>query len=175
MEQAKPSRIATIKHHAVREFRTFLIFFFYLWALFGLFVLNEAVITRMHGGTIAFQGFAVINAFVLAKVMMVIEKLELARWLRDRPRIVVILYEAAVCAVLFIVFHIAEHMIVDYFHGEAAAGALAPAGGYLGLLIVAVILFVCLLPFFGFKNLALVIGMDRMREILFQRPTPPAP
>jgi len=174
MEQGNTSRIATLKHHAVREFKTFLIFFLYLWALFGLFVLNEAVITRMHGGTIAFQGFALVNAFVMAKVLILIEKLELARWLSNRPRIVVIIYEAVVCAVLFIVFHILEHMIIGYFRGEAEGAAPLAAGGFVGLLIIAVILFVCLLPFFAFKNVALAIGMDRMREILLRRPTPPA-
>ena len=38
-------------------------------------------------------------------------------------------------------------------------------------MIVALIIFVSLLPFFAFKNVTRAIGTQRMKEILFQRPT----
>lgn len=166
------STAPTITQRAIREFRSFLVLFLYLWVLFGLFVLNEAIIARQHGIEVTLQGIALLNAFVLAKVMLVIEKLELARWLRGMPSIVTILYEAAVCAVLFLCFHFVERLVVETLKGSSAsAGDVSVGGGgLLGVLIVGVILFVSLLPFFAFKNVTIAIGDERMRQILFGRP-----
>ena len=51
--------------------------FLYLWVLFGLFVLNGTIILHQHGISFSSQGFAVISALVLAKVMLVAEDLKL--------------------------------------------------------------------------------------------------
>ena len=161
-----------IKERAVEEFRRFLILFLYLWVLFGLFVLNEAVIYRQRGFNFAFQGFAILNALVLAKVMLVIEDVELARWLKGRPVAWTILFEATVCTVLFLCFHVLERLVVGGFY-DAGIEASLPSiggGGFLGLMIVSLIIFISLLPFFAFKNVVRAIGTDRMKEILFQYP-----
>ena len=162
----------TIKQRALHELRSFLILFLYLWVFLGLFVLNETIATREHGGTMVVQGFALVNALVLAKVMLVIEDLELARWLRNRPAIIVILYEAALCTTLFLVFHVIERLVVDHFRGQTVtlSDLAIGGGGVSGVLIVAVIMFVSLLPFFAFKNVSRAIGADRMRRILFHKP-----
>lgn len=167
-------KMDAIRRRAVHEARSFLTLFIYLLVLFSLFVLNEAVVTRQHGGSIALQGFALVNAFILAKVMLVIESLELARWLKGRPAILVILYEAALCTILFLCFHVLERVVVSHLRGvsETSGDLAVGGGGFFGVVIVALILFVSLLPFFAFKNVAAAIGMDRMRQILFRRATP---
>lgn len=43
-------------------------------------------------------------------------------------------------------------------------------GGWLGLLVVALILFVSLLPFFAFENVTRAIGATRMKKIQFRSP-----
>lgn len=164
----------TLKDRAIEEVRSFLILFVYLWVFFGLFVLNQAVIEREHGGTVVIQGFALLNALVLAKVMLVIEKLELARWVRGLPGAVVILYEAVICTFFFLAFHFIERTVVDMLKGHASATEPGlGGGGVLGIVIIAIILFVSMLPFFAFKNVARAIGSDRMWQILFQRPGAP--
>jgi len=167
-------RKRTLKELALEEVRSFLILFVYLWILFGLFVLNQAVIEREHGGTIVIQGFALLNALVLAKVMLVIEKLELARWLRGLPGAIVILYEALICTLFFLAFHFIERGVMNMLTGHATATEPGlGGGGLLGVVIVSIILFVSMLPFFAFKNVARAIGPDRMWQILFHRPGTP--
>ena len=39
----------SLKAKAADEFRRFLVLFFYLWILFGVFVLNQGVVLREHG------------------------------------------------------------------------------------------------------------------------------
>jgi hypothetical protein len=57
-----------------------------------LFVVQENIILRQRGisfSAISFsaQGFALFNALVLAKVMLVAEDLDLGRWMKRRPLI----------------------------------------------------------------------------------------
>lgn len=166
------TKATTIKERAIEEFRHFVVLFLYLWLLFGLFALDETVVARQHSLSFLPHGFALINALVLAKVMLVTEGLDLARWLRARPAAWTILYESALCSVLFICFHIIEEMAIGLFRGTGiAAGVPSIGGGGLpGLLVVALILFVSLLPFFAFKNVTRAIGARRMKEILFHSP-----
>jgi len=162
-------RARGLKQRAVEEVRRFFVLFLYLWVLFGLFVLNESIILRQHGIDFEAQGFAVFNALVLAKVMLVAEDLNLGRWLDRRPLIYPILHDALLFTVLFIAFHVAEKVAIGLAHGQSARSSV-PAiggGGLAGLLCVAVILFVALIPFFAFRNFSRALGADRLNALLF--------
>ncbi len=167
-----------LRQRAVEEFHHFLVLFLYLWALFGLFVLNEELLARSHGSAVVLQGFALLNAAVLAKVMLIAEHFDLTRGLRRRPRIFAVLFDAALCTALFMVFHVIERVAAGMFRGESLSASM-PAfggGGLAGVLIVSGIVFVSLLPFFTFKHVARAIGPERMKAILLARPDqPPSP
>jgi hypothetical protein len=158
-----------LKAKAAEEARKFVVLFLYLWVLFGVFVLNQGIVLREQGIGFTAQGFAIINALVLAKVMLLFEAFDPGRWLRRRPLIYPILYEALLLTLLFIVVHILEKVIEGLFHGKSIAESLPSigGGGLAGLLSAAVIMFVALVPFFGFRNLSLVLGPDKLRSLLF--------
>ena len=163
----------SLKAKAADEFRKFLVLFFYLWILFGVFVLNEGVALREHGFNFAMQGFAFINALVFAKVMMLFEVFDPGRWLRKRPLIYPILYETLLLTVLFLVAHVLEKTIDGLVHGKTVADSM-PAiggGGLTGLLSVTVILFIALIPFFGLRNLSLAMGEGRLWAVIFEPPS----
>jgi hypothetical protein len=168
-EAQTQGRAQRLRERAVEEMRRFAVLFLYLWVLFGLFVLNERIILQQHGIGFAAQGFAVFNALVLAKVMLVAENLNLGRWLERRPLIYPILHDASLFTALFIVFHVAEEMTIGLIHGATVRSSV-PAiggGGAAGLLCVAVISFVALIPFFAFRNFSRALGPDRMNALLF--------
>ena len=159
---------------ALHEMTRFVVLFLYLWILFGVFVLHENIVLREHGISYSAQGFALINALILAKVMLVAEDLNLSRWLDRRPLIYPILHESLLFTALFILFHVLEKVVVGIVHGETLAQSV-PAiggGGLAGLTCVAVIFFFALIPFFGFRNLSRAIGPDRMKAILFGPQSP---
>jgi hypothetical protein len=167
-----PSLPDRLKHEAQRG----LILFLYLWALLGLFVLNEDVVNRESGHTIALQGFAFLNALVFAKVMLVTEHMNVSGWLSSRARVFTIVFEAAFCTSLFLIVHSLERIMIGYLRGESLSARMPSigGGGFWGVSVVALILFVSLLPFFTFKTVAGTIGGDRSRAILFRRPEPTA-
>jgi hypothetical protein len=158
---------------AADEFRRFLVLFFYLWILFGVFVLNQGVVLREHGFNFTLQGFAFINALVFAKVMMLFEIFDPGRWLRKRPLIYPILYETLLLTVLFLVAHVLEKTLEGVLRGKTMAESLPliGGGGLLGLLSATAILFVALIPFFGLRNLSLAMGEGRLWAVIFEQPT----
>jgi hypothetical protein len=159
----------SLKERMKDEFVRFIVLFFYLWVLFGVFVIIQDIILRQEGRPLGSQGFAFINALVLAKVMLVFEDLDLGRWLERRPLIYPILFETSVLTVLFLCFHVVEKTIEGLFRGETIAASLPKigGGGLVGLTSVAVILFVALIPFFAFRNLKRALGANRMNELVF--------
>ena len=110
-----------------------------------------------------------INALVLAKVMLVFEVFDPGRWLRRRPLIYPILFDAFLLTILFLIVHIIEKVIEGLIHGRTVVESLPSIGGgsLVGLLSVTVILFIALIPFFAFRNLGLVLGQDRLISLIF--------
>src|ERR1700685_1647236 len=143
---ASPHVARSLKDKAADEFRRFLILFFYLWILFGVFVLNQGIVLREHGFNFAMQGFAFINALVFAKVMM-FEIFDPGRWLRRRPLIYPILYETLLLTVLFLIAHVLEKAIEGLFRGETLRDSMPvlTGAGLPGFVSLAVILFVAVI------------------------------
>ena len=163
------SRGHQLKERAIDEVRRFAALFVYLWILFGLFVLNERIVLRQQGIGFSSQGFAIINALVLAKVMLIAEDLNLGHWLDKRPLIYPILHDSLLFTVLFIVFHVLEKVVIGLFEGGSLANSI-PAiggGGMAGLMCVAAILFVTLIPYFGFSIVSRAMGPGRLKTMLF--------
>ncbi len=162
----------SLREKAAEEFKRFLILFLYLYVILGLFVLNEHVILGERGVNFSIaQGFAVINALIMAKIMMIADMMDIGRVMDRRPLIQRILFDSALFSVLFILFHIAEEVVVGHFKGKSIAESLPSigGGGFLGPLCVGAILFFTLMPFFGFRAISRALGPGQMRELLFGR------
>lgn len=167
---SRGSRWDRVKEVAFDEARRFAIMFLYLWFMFGLFSLHERIVLRERGLSFSEQGWAIVNAFVLAKVMLVLEKLRPGRQRQDRPLIYPILQEALLFAFVFICFHVVEGVVVGLIEGKTfdASIPVVGGGGIAGVLCVAVIMFVALIPFFAFRELSRALGPERLNAILFR-------
>jgi len=76
-EGSRNEHKATLKERATHELKEFLGMFIYLWVLFALFVIRESIILAQQHLNYQAQGFAILNAFILAKVMLIAEDLHL--------------------------------------------------------------------------------------------------
>ena len=159
----------TMKEKLVHELTRFSAMFLYLWLQFGLFALHEDIIRAQTGLDYKAQGFAIINALVLAKVMLIAEDLKLDQWLRGRPIAYAMLGESFLFTVVFIIFHLLEKIVVGLVSGSSLAHSV-PAiggGGFSGVMIVGATLFVTLIPYFAFRDIGNVLGWAQMRALLF--------
>lgn len=151
-----------------KEAKAFFWIFLYLFIVFGFYTLAEAIVLRREGLGFAAHGFAVINALVFGKIILVGEQAKLGQKLRRGPLAIAIAFESLVFTLLLLAFHFLEHATIGYFrHGSPDVRLDLGGGGWLGLAIVALMMFLALIPFFAYRNLSTALGPDRLRAILF--------
>lgn len=155
---------------AVDEFKRFVIIFLYLWVVFGLLSIHKSLVLSQRHLDTQEHTFAIINAFVFAKVLLIGEHLQLGKRLSNKPLIYPILYKCFVFTLVLIFFHIVESIVVGVLRGNTVANSIPPMLGWSpkGLLAVGVICFILLLPFFGFREISRAIGRGAMLDLLFK-------
>src|SRR5215469_3412353 len=165
----KPS----VKERAAYELKEFLGMFVYLWVLFALFGIHKSMILAEEHINYQAQGFAVINALIMAKAMLIGEDLHVGSWLKDKPVLYLSLYKSLVFSVFLIAFYILEEVVVGVFKGRTIAQSFPAIGGgsLQGLLSMGAIVFVALIPFFAFRELGRVIGQRELWSLLLKRGT----
>ena len=154
----------------VSEFKQVLAIFLYLWVLFALFAYHDSILLAQHNIDYKPYGFAFINAFVLAKVMVVAEKFNIGGKLRHRPLVFPILYKSIIFAAILLAFEFLEKTVVGLIKGKVLSESVPDIGGgsFAGVIITAVIIAVCLIPFFAYREVGRIIGRDELRAILLR-------
>jgi hypothetical protein len=154
-------RLSRVKTGAIDETRKLFWIFLYLFVLLSLFSFYKALILNEET-LIYHQGFALINALALAKVMLVGEYLHVGDNFKNRPLIYPIIFKSAVFAVLLVCFHIIEESFIGVLRGKTLSQSVPSIGGGTleGIVGVGIIMFVVLMPFFAFRELDRVIGTE---------------
>ena len=160
----------TLKKKAVHELREYLLISLYLFVVFSLLVVHKSMILAEHHINYALHGFALINALALAKIMLTAQEMHLADQFRDAPLIYPTLLKSLVFTILLAGFKIAEDAFVGRLHGKTFHESLSDIGdgSWSGILILSALLFVMLIPFFGFTELRRVFGPDRLMGVFFR-------
>ncbi len=161
-------RLRRLTTGAIDETRELFGIFIYLWVLLSLFSLHKALVLNEES-LIYHQGFALINALALAKVVLVAEFFHVGDKLKNRPLIYPIMFKSAVFAMILLCFHIIEEMLLGILHGKPLSQSISDTGGgtLQGILMVGIIIFVVLTPFFAFRELGRAIGKEQLRSLLF--------
>jgi len=114
-----------------------------------------------------------IEAAILAKVIMVGDLMRLGRGLERTPLLVPTLYRTVVFSALVGVFSVLEHTVGGLLHGKGLTEGLAELAskGRYELLAECVVIFCAFVPFFAFKELEGVVGKNRLRDLFWRRAT----
>ena len=157
----------SLKERAVTELERYAVITVYLWLLIALLSLHKQAV-QGHGISVWLQGFAIVNALVLGKVILIGQALEVGKGLERRALVWVVLGKSLFFVILLIVFHIAEEAIRAWFESKPLSDAFAGFGGTLaGLLTYAAIFFIALIPFFAFQEAARILGSDALWSLFF--------
>ena len=167
------SHKSTLKERAAHQLREFLVMFIYLWALFALLVINQSAVLAREAQDYQAHGFAILNALILAKVLLIGEDLQLGNRFRDKALLYSILYKCFVFTLFIIGFHILERLIVGVWGGRTIAQSFPSIGGgsVTGIVALGATLFVALIPFFAFREISRVIGRGELWSLLLSRGT----
>jgi len=167
---AKRSR----KERVLEKAKQLIVIVSYLWVFLSVLQLHRAFILAEH--KIQYSNaeglvFALINAWVLGKFVLIGESLFAgARW-HSQPLLYLILYKSAVCGTILIVCNILEGMLSRIWRAKSFAAGLPELSG--AMLIdrfsMALIAFVVLIPFFTAREFKRVLGKSEFYSILWGR------
>ena len=171
-EKGSPSEHKSgLKEKAADQFKEMLVITIYLWALLALLIINQSIVLARAEPDYQAHGFAIINALMLAKILLIGEDLHLGSRFKDKPLLYSILYKCFIFTLFIIGFHFIERVIGGVVRGESIAQSFPTIGGgsVQGILSVGATVFVALIPFFAFREIARVIGHRELWSLLLTR------
>ncbi len=143
----------------------------YLTLVFAAFTQYTRFLLAAHDITYTNYWFAVIEALILGKVIMIGGVFHLGRGLEDKPLIYPTLYKTVVFVVFVGAFKLIEHAIKGLWSGEGLAGTLVDVSEEDLHVVLAnsLVVLVAFIPFFAVKELGRVFGGAKIFALFFQK------
>jgi hypothetical protein len=160
-----------LKQKVFGEVKEGLIITLYLWAVFGLLVLHKSIVLAEHHIDFTYHGLALINALALAKVMLLARKLDFFGRIKDAPLIYPTLLKSAFFTVVLACFKMLEDSVIGFYRHQSFQQSNADMGGgtWQGILTLALLVFVMLIPFVGYGELRRVLGEGKLEKLFFHK------
>ena len=154
-----------------KHLRLFLATAAYLYACYGLLLIYKAVLLNERGVDYAPYGLAVAKALLLAKFVLIGDKLQLGARIGGRSRMYIILRKSVLFFLLMIALSIIEEAIVGLLHDRSVGDTLVGLGhGRLGeIMATSLLLFVVLIPYFAYREIDTMLGEGKLLEMLRRR------
>lgn len=160
---------ADLKQKLNREMRQFVIVFLYLGLLMGTFnTYRWLLMAEYHVGYFAY-GYGLIEALVLAKIIIIGESLGIGERFSNRPLIFPTLYKTMLFALCTLVFSILEHLMTGFLHRQDLVEVFqATLRGRYEILARILIMFVAFIPFFAFGEAMRALGEVKLFDLFFR-------
>ncbi len=167
-EQKKPTLARRVRNELVE----YLKIASYLAVCFGAVLFYKAAILESEGIEPTRVGLAIVKALILGKFVLMLETLKVGQR-KDASQALVlnILKKAVLFTVLLLIMNTAEGVVLDYLHGENVRDALTvlQRGTRPEALAQALLMFLILIPYFGYRELADKLGEQELSKLLFTR------
>jgi hypothetical protein len=160
----------TWKEKIFREMVEYWINVVYLTLVFAAFTQYRRFVLAAYDITYTNYWVALIEALILAKVIMIGAVVRLGRGLEQKPLIYPTLYKAVIFSLFVIAFTVVEHAVKGLWSGKGLTGGVVELyhERFDELLAGTLVIFVALIPFFGVKELGRVLGQDKIRALFFR-------
>lgn len=166
----------TARRKIRHEFQELVVVSLLVVPFFVSFAAYRRLLLGAHESAFFDYGMAIVNALVLAKVILIGEIVGLGRRFENKPLIFSTIFKALVFAGFALLFHALEDIVHSLLHHQTFLGALhtlvvAESGGL--LLTRALIFFFAFIPFFALRELRRVVGEDEFRRLFVGKREPP--
>jgi hypothetical protein len=160
-----------LKKKIVHEMAEYWINVGYLTLVFAAFTQYRRFVLAAYDITYTNYWVAVIEALILAKVVMIGDVLHLGRRLEQKPLIYSTLLKTVVFSIFVGAFTLMEHAVRNLWSGEGLTASLVSflEKGHHELLAGCLVVFVAFIPFFAFRELGRVLGGEGKIWALFFR------
>ena len=156
-----------LKQKTIHEFWELAWIFLYLAFFFcSLEIYSVLLLKDFHVKYLNF-GFAVINALVVAKVILLGEYARIGKRYEARPLMLSAAYKALLFVLLVFAFHLVEEFVKHLLHKGNIAGAVNEIR-INDLLGRSIVVFCTFIPLFAFRDLRRVLGEERFAALFFR-------
>jgi len=163
---------ATLKEKTVEELRNFWVIFVYLAFLFSAFITYRRLILHEVGVSYLHYGFAVIEAAIIGKVILIGQAVGLGKRTEAHDALIVtVLLKSIVYAIFVGLFTVLEHLVEGLIHKESLetiAHGLASVGRD-EFLARALMVFVTFVPLFSVYEACRVLGHTDLYALFFEK------
>lgn len=151
-------------------FIEYIINFIYLTFVFAAFSWYKRLILAVHEIEYVNYGVALLEALVLAKIIMIGDALRLGKGFEERPLIMPTLYRTLIFGIWIAAFKIVEFFVRKMIHGTAPVGAYRELGiaNIYEMLARCLMMITAVMSFFAVKVLAGTMGEGRLFKMFFQ-------
>jgi hypothetical protein len=160
-----------LKERAIEEFKLFSIIVLYLWVFLGSFTIYRRLIIAETGTAYLHYGIALIEALIIAKVILVGRMFGFSRRFEDRPLVAPVLHKSIVFGLLVMLFGVVERLVEGWVHKQGLWGGLREINelGAYELGARSLMLIVAFVPFFAFWEIGRVLGAQRLGAMFFSQ------
>ena len=124
MEGEKPTKPTRLKERAAEELQVFGVTALYLWVFLGSFTVYRRLVLAETGVTYLHYGIALIEALIIAKVVLIGKMFGFTRRFEDKPLIVPVLHKSVLFGVFVLVFGVVEHLIEGWLRVQGLWGGV---------------------------------------------------
>jgi hypothetical protein len=159
------------KEKFVEEFKVYWVVFAFLALMFGAFTNYRRLILHGVGINYAHWGAGLIQAAIIAKVILIGQAMHVGRRIERHPLIVAAVVKSLLYGLLVAVFNILEHAVEGLIHGDswpAIAHRLVMSGPD-EILARFLMIFIAFIPFFALWETGRVIGFGRLADLFFHK------
>jgi hypothetical protein len=157
-------RFKALEKRITHEFQQLAILTAYLAVFFCVLDTYSMLLMNKFHISYFVYGAALINAVVVAKVILIGEVIHAGTRFEKKPLLYSAIWKAFVFGWLVFALHLLEEMLEHLIHGQSVAAAFRDMR--LDDLLMRTIVIICaFVPLFIFRELQRVIGGDRLRDI----------
>ena len=163
-----------LKEKAKEEGRLLLLITAYLAAFFAAFLTYRRLVSRELGVTVFHYGYALLEALLIAKVILIGKAIGLGKKTNRRTLAVSVLRASLVYGALVAAFEVIERVVEGLIHGKSFGASLHSLleRGLDEVLARTIVIFVAFIPFFAFWELGRLIGDKKLADLFFRKHAP---
>ncbi len=163
---SETSAARNLKQKALHELVEFLGIFLFLALVFCVLVTYSTLLLSAFHVRYLSYAFAVVNALVIAKVILIGEYAHVGKKYEGRPLLLSAFYKAVLFSLLVFAFHMAEEVLKGLLHGVRVERTFRDMR-LDDLLARSMVVFCVFIPLFAFRELRRVLGDEKFHALLF--------
>jgi hypothetical protein len=157
----------SLKQRAKHELKDYFLVSLYLAFFFCALSTYSMLLLRKHHIEYLNYTFALINALVIGKVILIGEAMHVGRRFEQKPLYVSVLYKSFVFVLFVFCFHLLEEFVKRLIHHDPAGTVLRNLD-FDDLIGRSIVIFGAFLPLFAVRELGRVIGEEKLHALFFK-------